>query len=255
MDIILHCLRKNCFDSDEEQDNRTDNAPENLLVEREDVSTLYQPPSPTGSHDGDDYANTHGEFIVDFAAMGREYDTDDDSRNQEEEDLIRNNNRKSSQHMNSFFHFLQNLGNPRSDGAGGDDERGINRSEGDTIQTDANSKDSHLLFNPPLKEAQTSIASTKDDIPTIALTEVVMPGSDLQKKMALALKDQGYAGESEEDECVICMEGFDESNPRMPTLCGCGANKTYFHLPCLYHWIEQSRDCPSCRKKLTWQEF
>ena len=72
----------------------------------------------------------------------------------------------------------------------------------------------------------------------------------------LVLKDQGYAGESEEDECVTCMEGFDESSsPRMPTLCGRGANKTYFHSLCVYHWIEESRDCPSYRKKMTWHEF
>ena len=60
-----------------------------------------------------------------------------------------------------------------------------------------------------------------------------------------------------DSECVICMESFDQNNPRMPTSCGCGLNKTYFHLPCLYHWIEQSsgRECPSCRKTLIWQEF
>ena len=90
------------------------------------------------------------------------------------------------------------------------------------------------------------------DIPTISLDEVVMPGSELQKQMAKAaslnLEDHG-------EECVICMEGFDPTNPRMPTLCGCGQNKTYFHLPCLYQWIEQCEDCPSCRQKLRWEEF
>lgn len=111
-----------------------------------------------------------------------------------------------------------------------------------------------ILFPSPLHEAKSSSLSI-NDIPTISLSEVVMPGSDLQKQMMMSLQKQGYHGESEEDECVICMEGFDETNPRMPTLCGCGENKTYFHLPCLYHWIEQSRECPSCRKNLTWQEF
>ena len=89
-------------------------------------------------------------------------------------------------------------------------------------------------------------------MPTIDPEEVVLPGSALQHEMAASLsgklEDQG-------DECVICMEGFDATNPRMPTLCGCGENKTYFHLPCLYQWIEQSRDCPSCRKRLRWEEF
>lgn len=89
-------------------------------------------------------------------------------------------------------------------------------------------------------------------MPTIDPDEVVLPGSALQHEMAVhmssTLEEQG-------DECVICMEGFDATNPRMPTLCGCGENKTYFHLPCLYQWIEQSRDCPSCRKRLRWEEF
>ena len=90
------------------------------------------------------------------------------------------------------------------------------------------------------------------DIPTIALEEVVMPGSELQQQMARAVS---LNLEAQGDECVICMEGFDPTNPRMPTLCGCGQNKTYFHLPCLYQWIEQSEECPSCRQKLRWEEF
>jgi hypothetical protein len=89
-------------------------------------------------------------------------------------------------------------------------------------------------------------------IPAIAMEEVVLPGSVLQLQMA-----QSMSGTLEEqgDECVICLEGFDASNPRMPTLCGCGENKTYFHLPCLYQWLEQSNECPSCRKRLRWEEF
>jgi E3 ubiquitin-protein ligase DOA10 len=82
----------------------------------------------------------------------------------------------------------------------------------------------------------------------------------LQKEMArqmLALSNSSkeMVDQDWENECVICMEGFDPTNPRMPTLCGCGANKTYFHLPCLYQWLEQSRECPSCRAPITWQEF
>mmetsp|Transcript_16603 Transcript_16603/g.47811 ORF Transcript_16603/g.47811 Transcript_16603/m.47811 type:complete len:314 (-) Transcript_16603:509-1450(-) len=95
-------------------------------------------------------------------------------------------------------------------------------------------------------------SSSRDIIPAISLDEVVLPGSDLQKQMSVAmaatLDEQG-------DECVICLEGFDTTNPRMPTLCGCGENRTYFHLPCLYQWVEQDRNCPSCRKRLRWEEF
>ncbi|KAL7557418.1 hypothetical protein ACA910_016628 [Epithemia clementina (nom. ined.)] len=94
---------------------------------------------------------------------------------------------------------------------------------------------------------------TKDSaVPTIRPEEVVLPGSSLQKEMSQAMSlNLGELG----DECVICMESFDASNPRMPTLCGCGENRTYFHLPCLYQWVEQSSTCPSCRQRLCWEEF
>mmetsp|Transcript_12438 Transcript_12438/g.36126 ORF Transcript_12438/g.36126 Transcript_12438/m.36126 type:complete len:330 (+) Transcript_12438:465-1454(+) len=90
-------------------------------------------------------------------------------------------------------------------------------------------------------------------VPTIAESEVVVPGSKLQKAMAIAAAKA--FDDNDEDECVICMEPFDPTNPRMPTLCGCGQNKTYFHLPCLYQWIDQNEECPSCRQPLRWEEF
>ena len=105
-------------------------------------------------------------------------------------------------------------------------------------------------ISSPLRTAASFDSST--DIPTINVDEIVLPGSALQKEMARAAS---LNLEKQDDECVICMECFDPTNPRMPTLCGCGQNKTYFHLPCLYQWIEQSRECPSCRQKLRWEEF
>jgi len=94
-----------------------------------------------------------------------------------------------------------------------------------------------------------------NDIPTIALDECVMPGGLLQRQMSIRLKESGILAESDVDECVICMEAFDDSNPRMSTHCACGKDKTFFHLPCLYQWIDKCKDCPSCRKKLTWKEL
>ena len=91
-------------------------------------------------------------------------------------------------------------------------------------------------------------------IPSIQLGEVLMPGSELQKQMS-AIMAKDLESYDDEDECVVCLEVFTNENPRMPTLCMCGENKTYFHLPCLYQWIEQSKDCPSCRKRLRWEEF
>lgn len=102
----------------------------------------------------------------------------------------------------------------------------------------------------PLRAAA-SFDSTRE-IPTINAEEFVMPRSLLQEEMAKAMAAKM---QNEDDECVICMEGFDPTNPRMPTHCGCGRNRTYFHLPCLYQWVEQSRDCPSCRERLIWEEF
>jgi hypothetical protein len=95
--------------------------------------------------------------------------------------------------------------------------------------------------------------STLLDIPCINSDEIVFPGSAIQKEMAAQL----YCAKLKEEdvECVICMEPFSFDNPRMPTLCACGENKTFFHLPCLYQWIEQSSNCPSCRQPLAWEEF
>ena len=114
--------------------------------------------------------------------------------------------------------------------------------------------------HPPLRQA--SRFDSSSDILTIRPDEIVLPGSDLQQQMAVAAlskyhltRTEKTTAEEEDDECVICMEGFDPTNPRMPTLCGCGENKTYFHLPCLYQWMEQSRECPSCRQSLRWEEF
>ena len=126
----------------------------------------------------------------------------------------------------------------------------INESEIDPRDPFAIMKTPEKSSSPPLRQAA-SFDSSKE-IPTIGAAEVVLPGSNLQREMAQVMS---RSLERQDDECVICMEGFDASNPRMPTLCGCGQNKTYFHLPCLYQWIEQCRDCPSCRQKLRWEEF
>jgi hypothetical protein len=113
-----------------------------------------------------------------------------------------------------------------------------------------------------LREAKTFILSGergKDSYPSISFDEIVLPGSEVQRAMAKQMQvemdlmmEEPYSLE----ECVICMDSFTPDNPRMPTLCGCGENKTYFHLPCLYQWIDQGgRNCPSCRQKLVWEEF
>lgn len=125
-----------------------------------------------------------------------------------------------------------------------------------TATNDAIKKQKKEIPYSPLRTAkQFSQRKSNVDIPTLAVDEVVMPGSDLQKEMSEKLKQMGYTAESEEDECVMCMEGFDDTNPRMPTLCGCGENKTFFHLPCLLNYVDQNPNCPVCGEKITWEEF
>lgn len=113
------------------------------------------------------------------------------------------------------------------------------------------STSSTSVSKSPLRTAET-FDSTRD-ILTIRMEEIVLPGSALQHAMAMKMCEsiEQQAG----DECVICMESFSQDNPRMPTQCGCGSNRTYFHLPCLYQWREQSQECPSCRQLITWEEF
>jgi hypothetical protein len=256
MEAILHCLRKNCFlDGDDDSNDDSSRAPpRHLQVDRDSSlsSILYQPPTPSNNNEYDevefnvdtDLQNDYHEGDLNTAPGHTGTSTEDETDFLHHEGNDNNDNQQPA--INSIFNFLQNIGNQHR-------HRRVPPSEEDA--TNLENTNDEPLEAPHLRAAKESSVSTDDNIPTIALSEVVLPGSQLQKLMAMNMKTQGYIGESEEDECVICMEGFDSTNPRMPTLCGCGANKTFFHLPCLYHWIEQSRDCPSCRKKLTWEEF
>ena len=133
--------------------------------------------------------------------------------------------------------------------------RSSNRSHGifrrATSEPKATGRKAKTLDTVPFLRTASTFDESKE-IPSINADAIVLPGSKLQAQMAAAAqKSLDEMG----DECVICMESFDATNPRMPTLCGCGENKTYFHLPCLYQWVEQNKNCPSCRKRLRWEEF
>ncbi|RCV08981.1 hypothetical protein SETIT_1G370500v2 [Setaria italica] len=45
----------------------------------------------------------------------------------------------------------------------------------------------------------------------------------------------------EEDVCPICLEEYDEENPRSITKC-----EHHFHLCCILEWMERSDTCPVC---------
>ncbi|KAK3428619.1 hypothetical protein EUGRSUZ_E00115 [Eucalyptus grandis] len=47
----------------------------------------------------------------------------------------------------------------------------------------------------------------------------------------------------EEDVCPICLEEYDEDNPRFITKC-----EHHFHLSCILEWMERSDVCPICDK-------
>lgn len=89
---------------------------------------------------------------------------------------------------------------------------------------------------------------------SVSRGNLVLPGSELQQAIALSLRAEGVSSQPLELECVICMEPFDASNPRMPVLCQCGVNKTCFHYPCLLTWTERNDHCPTCRGPLFYEE-
>lgn len=166
--------------------------------------------------------------------------------NDEDEDGSTAQQNECSQHTQGMHAFFRQLGE-RLRGA-------TAAGEYDRVRNSAPSTPPRKKVIPPspLRQARSFDSST--DIPCIGASEVVVPGSDLQKEMARLMAHSKLTAH-DADECVICMEGFDPTNPRMPTLCGCGENRTFFHLPCLYQWLEQSENCPSCREKLNWDEF
>lgn len=161
---------------------------------------------------------------------------DDDSQDEEGDGLMQGCH-EESHGIHAMFRRIRGRW-----GGGGDHQYDIMR---------AGSEEDGKIPPSPLQPAKSF--DSKGDIPTISPSEVVLPGSQIQKDMATLMANAKFT--DDDVECVICLEGFDASNPRMPTMCGCGENATYFHLPCLYQWLEQSRDCPSCRTKLTWEEF
>jgi hypothetical protein len=55
-----------------------------------------------------------------------------------------------------------------------------------------------------------------------------------------------------EPECIICLEPFEKSNPRIKSKCRCGTYSmaNSMHLSCMFAWIEQQEGkqiCPVCR--------
>lgn len=53
----------------------------------------------------------------------------------------------------------------------------------------------------------------------------------------------------DEDECPICLECYEDENPKIMIKC-----RHYYHLGCLYEWMERSATCPMCSKVMEFEE-
>ena len=273
MAALLHCLLRTCFGDPPEHDEESHDVSRPLqgaaysttirLPQRFYRSTAYQSSLPSNRHGEDNNEEeteqsnheNHANAEINCCQRSATYDSTTSGR---EEDRGETNLRGFWNILRaklSVYDFVQSA--DPSEG-----ERESRPSVGNPSQPIRFLRPSTGSVAPIIddpkprsKELILKTASTFDeslDFPTICAEEIVMPGSKLQAQMALAAaKSLTEIG----DECVICMEEFEPTNPRMPTLCGCGENKTYFHLPCLLQWIEQDKNCPSCRKRLRWEEF
>ncbi|CAD6213587.1 unnamed protein product [Miscanthus lutarioriparius] len=52
-----------------------------------------------------------------------------------------------------------------------------------------------------------------------------------------------------EDDCPICLEEYDDENPKIALQCNHN-----FHLSCIYEWMERSEACPVCAKIMLFNE-
>lgn len=52
----------------------------------------------------------------------------------------------------------------------------------------------------------------------------------------------GGGGEAREEECGVCLEGFEEGEKLRKMPC-----EHYFHESCVFKWLQVSRLCPYCR--------
>jgi len=236
---VFKCIFRNCFDHENERNNT-------FVPNSSSSHPMIAPTMPSSNH------------------MGRTISSSSLSRDEEPDNSNSTNSPLTtatiSEQSSSLFSRLRNFGihQPKETISRFLPLRALSS----TFSTDSENitDQQHLIRRTNkvapdksfLKEANTYEYDVNKEVPTIYQNEFILPGSEIQKSMAIAMKANV---EDHGDECVICMDVFSPENPRMPTLCGCGENKTYFHLPCLYQWIEENRNCPSCRKLLRWEEF
>ncbi|CAL5192702.1 unnamed protein product [Lathyrus oleraceus] len=70
------------------------------------------------------------------------------------------------------------------------------------------------------------------------------PLSPKKKELSKSNGTQVLATE-EEDVCPICLEEYDDENPKNLTKC-----EHHFHLSCILEWMERSDSCPNCDQEM-----
>ncbi|XP_020587867.1 E3 ubiquitin-protein ligase At3g02290-like [Phalaenopsis equestris] len=75
--------------------------------------------------------------------------------------------------------------------------------------------------------------------------------SDREKDLSAKTYSTGYVQGSLEDEdvCPICLDEYNPENPKIDTKCS-----HYYHLSCMYEWMERSDSCPICGKEMEFCE-
>lgn len=257
---LVQCIFQNCLTIEDEnsthqhplavEEYHEPACPQNLGISREvegmNVNVNDIPPSLQLSEDS---TNTNANAGVTSTEEDADIDISPSSTSTSAMDRM----------QHSLRYMVQNIFKSIEEGFNSNSNRDINNQYDQTsppeynkVDKNSQSKETRSITSP-LKIA--TVYKSMGDIPSIALEQVVLPGSPLQRQMSIRLQSKGILTESAVDECVICMEPFEDSNPRIPTRCGCGENRTFFHLPCLYQWAEKCRECPSCRERLSWKEF
>ena len=255
---FLHCIKSCCEEADDES---TVNFQLLQRFSRQDSS--YDPPSPSsaaimtrGDQDNaSEVATVPSTETIEFGSAGGQ-DSPEERESNCEGARSHTESHRNGTDTTTTTTTTNNNNNNNSSQRRGRRRRALFFWRQPSSYEEVNQLENADTITSPSKTFDTlKAASTftkSHDIPSISTEEIVMPGSDLQTKMAEAMAE---TLEEQGDECVICMETFSPENPRMPTFCGCGENKTAFHLPCLYQWTAQSRNCPSCRQELVWEEF
>lgn len=77
-------------------------------------------------------------------------------------------------------------------------------------------------------------------------------GQELQgfRKGILKYKEGLELGSSDEDVCPTCLDPYTDENPAIVTRCN-----HRFHLACIFEWLERSKTCPVCSRKMEFEEL